>query len=96
MQLSCVIHCQSGSSATLVPGITYRVVFGGAPGSDNYAGSIGGGVTQDFLTVTVNPSSAGYLGQRTWPIFSLGLMNLEPQGVSNNEYISEDGPLLVS
>jgi hypothetical protein len=65
---------------TLNPGISYTVVFSSAPSGDEYAGSLGGGVTQDFITESANPQSAGYLGQGTWPIFSLGLMNLEPQG----------------
>jgi hypothetical protein len=91
IQLTCAIHCLTGNAVSLVPGITYTVAFGALPGTDNYAGSSGGGISQDFITDTVNPPSAGYLGQTTWPIFSLGLMNLEPQGVSNNEYVSMTG-----
>ncbi|MDA4118703.1 MAG: hypothetical protein OK455_10220, partial [Thaumarchaeota archaeon] len=74
---------------TLEPGITYTVSFSPAPSGDDYAGSLGGGITQDLITSSANPPSAGYLGQATWPIFSLGLMNLEPEGVSNSEYISQ-------
>lgn len=88
IQMKCKIHCGTANSVSLVPGITYTVSFGALTG-DNYAGSLGGGVTQDFLVDDVNPSAAGYLGQTTWPIFQLGMMTLEPQGVSNQVYVSQ-------
>lgn len=88
VQMTCSIHCGIGSSVSMVPGIAYTVAFS-ALTSDNYAGSLGGGVTQDFLTDTVNPALSGYLGQTTWPIFQLGLQTLEPQGVSNQVYVSQ-------
>jgi hypothetical protein len=76
------------ATVALQPNTRYRFVFSALPNSDSFAGSLGGGVAQDFITQTADPPSAGYLGQASWPIFSIGLMNLEPQGISNHNYVS--------
>ncbi len=79
---------QLATTVTLHPAIKYQVAFSSLPASDTYAGSTGGGVTQDLITEIADPAFAGYLGQHQWAIFSVGLMTLEPQGISNNEYVS--------
>jgi hypothetical protein len=80
---------QMSQMVTLHPGIEYQIVAGGLPSTDYYDGSSEVGVTQDYLTETANPSSAGYLGQSQWPVFQLDCMTLEPNGVSNYNYIGD-------
>lgn len=72
---------------SLQPGVAYTVRFGNLPAADNYVGSAGGGVSQDLITSQANPSFAGYLGQSSWPIFTLGLMNVNYK-ISFPDYIS--------
>jgi hypothetical protein len=68
---------QFASTVTLYPNIRYQFTFSGLPGSDDYSGSIGGGITQDFITDSVNPSSGGYLGQGYFPVFQVGYMTID-------------------
>ncbi len=77
---------QLSSTVTLVPGIRYQLVAS-ALSRDGYAGSSGVGVTQDYITETANPTSAGYLGQAKWPVFQLDYMVLQSNGVSNYNYL---------
>lgn len=67
---------QLSKVVSLQPGVSYTISFGNLPAGDSYVGSIGGGVSQDLITSQANPSLAGYLGQSSWPLFTLGLMNL--------------------
>lgn len=78
---------QLASKVTLYPNIKYQIVVSNPPPSDTYDGSSGGGVSQDFITETANPASAGYLGQATWAPIQVGLMNIEPNGISNYNYL---------
>ena len=72
---------------TLYPGTVYNLVISGLPSGDNYNGNPGGGISQAYLTETANPCSGGYLGQCTWAPMQAGLMTLEPNGISNYNYM---------
>src|SRR5579875_214987 len=66
------IPYQLNKVITLYPGIQYKINFSALPTGDNYAGNLGGGVTQDFIADNINPS---YLGQSVVPTFQLSLEN---------------------
>jgi len=79
---------QLNKIVTLYPGVTYEVIIGSTASGDNYNGYNRGPVTQAFLTDAANPCSGGYLGQCTWAPMQLGLQTLEPDGISNYNYMS--------
>ena len=68
---------QFAKTVVLYPNIKYQFDFSSLPRGDEYDGSIGGGITQSFITDTVNPASAGYLGQGYFPVFQIGYMTLD-------------------
>ncbi len=78
---------QLNNLVTLTPGVSYSIVFGTLPGNDNYGSNGANGISQDLITETANPTSAGYLGQTAWPLFTLGLMN-QNYAISNGDYLS--------
>jgi hypothetical protein len=85
---------------TLQAGVQYQMVFSSLPSTDTYGGSPG--VAEDaiqegacgdngdsgVIVAPCVPLSQAYLGQEQWPIFSLGLMNLQPttSGLANFNY----------
>ncbi len=74
LQLSQVITLQANTP--------YKMVFSSLPSEDTYR------VSQDVWQTTVLIPGTGYLGQTTWPIFQLGLMDFFPMssGLSNHNY----------
>ncbi len=76
------IPYQLDRTITLQPGVQYTIDFSGLPVSDKYTGVSGGAVTQDFIADQVSPTWAGYLGQSQFPVFELGLMNVESQSLT--------------
>lgn len=78
---------QLSKVVVLKPTIKYSIVFGPLPPNDGYVGNSNVGVAQTLLAQSANPCSAGYLGQCAWPIMTFGLMNPEPNGISNFNYI---------
>jgi hypothetical protein len=85
---------------TLMAGVRYQMVFSSLPSSDTYGGMPG--VAEDAIQEAACgdiyngapvgspcvPQANAYLGLSEWPVFSLGLMNLQsmPSGLANFNY----------
>lgn len=91
---------QLSSTVTLTAGVQYQMAFSSLPSTDYYGGmpgiaedaiqegACGDNGASGIITSPCVPLSAAYLGQSQWPVFSLGLMNLQPttSGLANFNY----------
>jgi hypothetical protein len=80
------VNYQMNKVVTLYPNVKYEFYFPSLPSTDNYAGSAGGPVTQDFIADNINPS---YLGQSVVPTFQLQLTDANLNS-SNVNYATTD------